>query len=59
MQLFLLNAHATRTDATDLPKSLDRGTYRIALGFTRERAGVTPQTPNSTIRAVSAPFQVE
>jgi hypothetical protein len=59
MQLFLLNAHATRTDATDLPTSLERGTYRIALGFTRETPGVTPQTPNSTIRAVSAPFQVQ
>jgi hypothetical protein len=59
MQLFLLNAHASRTDATDLPSSLDRGTYRIALGFTRETPGVTPQTPASTIRAVSAPFQVE
>ncbi len=59
MQLFLLNAHASRTDATDLPTSLDRGMYRIALGFTRETPGVTPQTPSSTIRAVSAPFQVE
>ena len=59
VQLYLLNAHASRTDATDLPKSLGRGTYRIALGFTREQPGVTPQTPNSTIRAVSAPFQVE
>jgi hypothetical protein len=59
MQLYLLNAHANRTDATDLPTPLDRGTYRIALGFTREAPGVTPQTPNSTIRAVSAPFQVQ
>jgi hypothetical protein len=58
MQLYLLNAHATRTDATDLATSLDRGTYRIALGFTRETPGVT-QTPSSAIRAVSAPFQVE
>jgi hypothetical protein len=59
MQLFVLNASATRTDATDLPKSLERGTYRIALGFTREEPGATPQAANSVIRAVSAPFQVE
>lgn len=55
MQLYLLDAHATRTDPTDLPSSLAPGTYRIVLSFSNESSGA-PQTP---IRAVSAPFQVQ
>jgi hypothetical protein len=54
MQAYLLNAHQTRTDPTDLPSTLDRGTYRMALGFSRQVPGAT-----GTIRAVSLPFQVE
>jgi hypothetical protein len=59
MQLYLLNPHATRTEATELPAGLERGTYRVVLAFTREGPNVTPQTPASTIRAVSAPFEVQ
>ncbi len=59
MQLYLLNAHATRTEATELPATLARGTYRLVLTFTRESAGVTPDTPASTIRATTPTFQVE
>jgi hypothetical protein len=59
MQLYLLSPNATRTEATELPPTLERGTYRLALAFSRESSGVTPQTPASTIRAVSAPFEVQ
>ena len=59
MQLYIIQPHATRNEITDLPTSLERGTYRIALGFTREGPSVTPPTPAPAIRAVSAPFQVE
>lgn len=57
MQLYLLNAHTTRTDPTELPPNLNPGTYRIALAFTRESPGANPQTA-TPIRVVSAPFQV-
>jgi hypothetical protein len=59
MQLYLLNAHATRTEATELPATLERGTYRLVLTFTRENAGVTPDTPASTIRATTPTFEVQ
>jgi hypothetical protein len=59
MQLYLLDAHATRTEATELPARLERGTYRLVLTFTRESAGVTPGTPASTIRATTPTFQVQ
>ena len=55
MQLYILNPHASRTEATELPASLQRGTYRLALTFTRENAGAAP----ATIRGVSRAFQVE
>lgn len=59
MQLYLLSPHATRTEMTDLPSTLERGTYRLALSFTREGPNVTPQTPASRIRAVSSTFEVQ
>ena len=59
MRLYLLNPHATRTEPTELPSTLDRGTYRLVLSFTRETPGVTPQTPAATIRATSPTFEVQ
>ena len=58
LQLYLLSAHGTRTDPTDLPATIAPGTYRIALAFTNESPGVNPPTA-TPIRAVSAPFQVQ
>jgi len=55
MQLYLLSPHATRTEATELPASLERGTYRVVLTFTRESARPNP----GTVRGVSRAFQVE
>jgi hypothetical protein len=55
MQIYLLNPHATRTETTELPSWIPRGTYRLALVLTRENAGV----PAPTVRAVSGAFQVE
>ncbi len=59
MQLYLVNAHATRMEATELPATLERGTYRLVLTFTRESAGVTPDTPASTIRATTPAFEAQ
>jgi hypothetical protein len=56
MQLYLLEPHATRVESTDLPPSLERGTYRLVLSFTRETAGAE-RAP--AIRAVSPEFQVQ
>jgi Big-like domain-containing protein len=55
MQLYLLSPHATRTETTELPSWIPRGTYRLALVLTRENAGV----PAPTVRAVSGAVQVE
>ena len=55
MQLYLLEPRATRVESTDLPTSLERGTYRLVVSFTRENAG----TPAPSFRAVSAAFRVE
>jgi hypothetical protein len=59
MQLYILTPHASRTETTELPASMPRGTYRLVLTFTRESTGPTPPTPGPTIRAVSRGFQVE
>ena len=59
MQLYLLEPHATRVESTDLPASLERGTYRLVLSFTRENTGVTPPTPAPAFRVVSGEFLVE
>jgi hypothetical protein len=55
MQLYLLEPRVTRVESTDLPPSLERGTYRLVLSFTRENAG----TPAPSFRAVSGAFRVE
>jgi hypothetical protein len=61
MQISLLSPHSSRTDTTELPASLTRGTYRLALMLVREntaQGGEAPRTPAATVRAVSEPFQV-
>ena len=57
MQISLLRPHESRTATTDLPASLARGTYRLALRLTREDGGAPAQSP--AIRAVTAPFHVQ
>ena len=57
MQIWLLRPHESRAATTELPASLTRGTYRLALMLTREDAAQPTTSP--AIRAVSGPFQVE
>jgi hypothetical protein len=62
MELWLLSPHGSRTGTTEIPPSLARGSYRLALTLTRENTaegGGAPRTPSATVRAVSEPFQVE
>jgi Big-like domain-containing protein len=56
MQISLLRPHESRTGTTELPASLARGMYRLALTLTREDGGAPPA--RSPIRAVTAPFRV-
>jgi hypothetical protein len=55
MQIYLLNPHATRTETTELPSWIPRGTYRLALVLTREGAG----GGGPTVRPVSGAFEVQ
>lgn len=59
MQIYLVSPHGSRTDNTELPAWLPRGTYRLALTLTRETTGGAQPTPPAMIRAVSGQFQVQ